>query len=240
MLPHEVTVYVYWLQIYDREFASVLPTIIGLYTIGILMVQLFGNMELGAEGSSDITAVIMCMHLAFSLFVMSRTVSWFGRDERIRFRELSSGVDLIGLFTGKIFGNIGDCLCLPLAFVCGSFPFSRARSSFAQYWATFVLLYLAITGIAHFVTSMFDVSSSLRTAYSVLILFCTYCIKAKHANVVGTGIVVVFWSFGGLNPTVDEIEASLAGFGLFVNAISPFKWSFQRQVPLYRSVTVNM
>jgi hypothetical protein len=47
---------------------------------------------------------------------------------------------------------------------------------------------------------------------------------------VGMAIVVIFWAFAGLNPSMDTMKSNMGFFTVIISYMSPFKWSSMRMV----------
>lgn len=44
------------------------------------------------------------------------------------------------------------------------------------------------------------------------------------------GVLIVLWLFGGIQPAGPQLNKMLPVIGPILNAISPFRWSFEMQV----------
>ena len=102
-----------------------------------------------------------------------------------------------------------DTIFCPMAFLIGYYPFAIPNGSFDVYWRLILLLYIAISSLANLTAILFP--------------------TALH-GLVSSSLVVVLWSFGGISPNRSVLFQRLGQFGLFMNNISPFRWSFELQM----------
>lgn len=88
---------------------------------------------------------------------MASGLHLFMDDHLARDLDKSRGVNLLGLYIGKVLGNSIELVFLPLSFVLGFWSRCESRSGFGESLLTFILLNLAITGLANLVAACFTV-----------------------------------------------------------------------------------
>lgn len=125
------------------------------------MVFLFGSVLLSPDGRTKWNSTISCVNLAFSMMVISEARGLFTNDYLVRMREESGGIDLLGLYIGKMVGNLMEVLFLPLSFTLGAYVRIESRENFGDMWLSYILLYLAISGLANLCAACFTVRSVL-------------------------------------------------------------------------------
>jgi hypothetical protein len=132
--------------------------------LGILMALLFGSMRLE---KSNFISQILSSQLAFGLLMMSFSFRLFSFDALIRERESAGGVPIWPIYLGKLLGSITDVFFLPLAYVCGNFPFIESVVLFQDYWGLYFALGLAISGLSNFMAVVFTVKLLFFDDYAV-------------------------------------------------------------------------
>jgi hypothetical protein len=96
-------------------------------------------------------------------------------------------------------------LC-PIFFVGGYYPFIEAQASVFWYLLVFFLLELAVSGLLSLSAVVFG---------------------KKNGSTVGSGVIIILWACGGIEPNVSKITENLGGFGELLIGISPFRKSFE-------------
>jgi uncharacterized membrane protein YwaF len=102
-----------------------------------------------------------------------------------------------------------EFVTFPISFLCGYYPFIEARATFTEYWMLFILLHLALSGMANVISVTF---------------------RSKHKSLVASCSLVLCWGFGGIQPPLQTIRDRLGTFGYAVNCMSPFKWGYEIQM----------
>ena len=176
-------------KIYERTFSTVIRTSISLAVLGFLIALLFGSVALkltskGQPATPSIGGQISSAQLAFGLIIMTSGLKLFGHDHLVRLREESAGVMLIPLYLGKLGASVFELVFYTYAFISGYYPLVQSNALFSGYFSTFILLQLAIMGLANLISIAF-----------------TSSIKA----LVASGVLVVFWAFGGITPSYPDI-----------------------------------
>jgi hypothetical protein len=200
------------MKIYERTFSKTIITSYALTVLGLLIALLFGSMALSANSygkptSPNIGGQVSAAQLTFSLLIMTSGLRLFDHDALVRSREEAAGIHILPLFLGKLIASGFEIIFYPFAFLTGYFSFVEAASPFRHYMATFILLQLSIMGLANLISVSFQ--SSIK-------------------SFVASGILVILWAFGGISPTLSEIEERMGPLVIF-NYLSPFKWSFELQ-----------
>jgi hypothetical protein len=57
-----------------------------------------------------------------------------------------------------------------------------------------------------------------------------FALQGKKRDLISMGVLIVLWLFGGIQPPGPNLQTMLPVIGPFLNAISPFRWSFEIQV----------
>lgn len=191
---------------FQRTVNSFRFTCFLLFGMGVIVSLLFGELDLS---SGNPISQVSAMQLTFGLLCLTFGLKLFRNDALVRRREEEAGLWLGPYVAGKLCGCIIEVTVYPLVFLFGYYPFVNSAAPFTETWAVLLLLQLACIGLAHFVTVI---------------------VPGKNSNLVANGALVILWSFGGLEPTLETIKERMGGFGLFMNHLSPFKWSFERQM----------
>ena len=192
--------------------------------MGMIVAALFGSLDLGH--AKNPLSQISAMQLTFGLLSITFGLKLFKNDTLMRRREEEGGLWLLPYFLGKLMGSSAELLVYPLIFLFGYYPLVKAAGSFVNYWGLLTLFQFSIIGLANFVAIV---------------------VPGTNCNLTANGILVILWSFGGIEPTLAIIKKRMGGFGEAINMMSPFKWSFEKQViielrenysPLYED-TIN-
>jgi hypothetical protein len=118
------------------------------------MALLFGDVRLY---NPNIVSQILSSQLAFGLLTMSYSLKLFSFDASIREREFTGGIPVSPFYVGKIFGSACDVALLPFAYVCGNYSFINAIALFEEYLGLYLMLAMAISGLANFLSVTFTV-----------------------------------------------------------------------------------
>jgi len=78
-----------------------------------------------------------------------------------------------------------------------------------EYWLVFLLLHMALMAYVNCIVVLMD---------------------DNNVGLVIVGSLVMMWAFGGLIQNYKSIAKTLGNVGLFLNMISPFKWSMELQI----------
>jgi hypothetical protein len=81
---------------------------------------------------------------------------------------------------------------------------------FINYWVTFFLLHLSISGLVNMVMISYPGQSNASSKQTICV-----------------GIIVILWSFAGVSPTYTKITKNLGTLGIIVNRLSPFAYSHE-------------
>lgn len=158
-----------------------------LVVLGILIALLFGTVRID---NPSVTSQIMSSQLAFGLMVMSFSFRLFSFDALVRERECNSGVEIPSMFIGKILGSSTDIMFIPLAYCVGNYPFIQSLALFQEFWGLYVMLALAISGLANFLAVTFT---------------------GKNRILISSGTIVILWCFGG-----NALFFSKCNFGFII------------------------
>ena len=194
------------IKLYQREFTYTLRASCASLVLGMLIGLLFGSVALRFGGG--VGASLNSSQLAYGLLVITSGLKLFAHDTTMRAREEDSGILLLPLFLGKIFASVFEVIFYPLSFLMGYYPFIDANGSFFSYWLLFILLQIALMGLANLIS---------------------ICFTSALKNIICIGTLVVLWAFGGFSPSYDAMTTTM-GPMFIINYLSPFKWSFQLQV----------
>lgn len=196
-----------------RTFQRALPTFrftCALFFIfGVVTALLFGVLDLSVEGFNGLSSQVSASQLTFGLLSLSFGLRLFKNDSLVRRREEEGGIWLGPYVFGKLAGCIPELIAYPLMFLFGYFPFVQSAASFVETWWIFLLFQLAVVGMANFIAVV---------------------VPGKSTSLVGNGVLVILWSFGGIAPALPSIRKRMNTFGDIMNKISPFKWSFEMQI----------
>jgi ABC-type multidrug transport system ATPase subunit len=192
---------------FQRTYTSFKFTCFLLIVMGMIVSALFGKLDLGQGGNP--IAQVSAMQLTFGLLCITFGLKLFRNDSLVRRREEEGGVWLLPYFLGKLIGSMIEIFVYPLVFLFGYYPLVSAAGKFNEYWGQLALFQFAILGLANFVAIV---------------------VPGKNSNLVANGALVILWSFGGIEPTLDVIITRMGGFGKAVNFMSPYKWSFEKQM----------
>jgi hypothetical protein len=217
------------MQVNERSVQSVISSSYVLIFFGALVALLFGPIALTASSSSGVATQIVSSQLTFALLTLTAQLRLFSFDSLIRVREENGGLLLLPWYLGKVLAGYVDALFTPIAFVLGYFSFVQSRTNILDYWLLYVLLYLAISGLANFCSCMFAVRVPLSVELCLGDIFLCGT-QGKSRVSFASGLLVVLWCFGGVSPSYTFIVARLNVLGILLNACSPFKWSLEMQV----------
>ncbi|CAM9687790.1 unnamed protein product, partial [Ectocarpus fasciculatus] len=196
-----------------RSFQRTLPsfrfTCIIFFTLGFIIALLFGQLDLSLGGPGQAIAQISSMQLTFGLLSLTFGLRLFRKDALMRRREEEGGLWMGPYVVGKLAGCLPELFVYPLIFLFGYYPFVHSAAPFKDTWELLFFFQLSVLGLANFVAVL---------------------VPGKNSNLVANGSLVILWAFGGLEPNLETIRSRMGGFGVFVNTISPFKWSFERQI----------
>jgi hypothetical protein len=178
-----------------------------LLFIGTIVAILLGDViELGF--CCTLSSQIISSQLVFGFIVVSSSMTLFGSDTLIRGREETGGIVLFSLVLGKVFASFVETIIFPLAFTTGYYSLLKPMSSFKNYWYTFILLQMALSG------------------YCNVFVVLT---RGKGAVVIN-GLLVILWAFAGIDPSRQDIYERLSVFGQILNYASPFSASHRLAV----------
>ena len=196
------------MKIYERTFSTTIRTSCALYVLGFLIALLFGSISLKPDKYPNLAGPVTSAQLAFGLLIMTSGLKLYGHDYLVRCREESAGVLLLPLFLGKLIASLLETVFFPFAFLAGYYSYVDANATIWSYTTLFVLIQLAIMGLANLISISF-----------------TSPIK----SLVASGTLVVLWAFGGFSPSYEEIKQNMGPL-VILNYFSPFKWSFELHV----------
>lgn len=128
-----------------------------LIVFGALIALLFGSVALNSANTGGIATQIVSSQLTFALLTLTAQIRLFSADDLIRQREENGGLLLLPWYLGKVLGGYVDLLFTPMSFVFGYYSFVQSRTTILNYWVLYVLLYLAISGLANFCACIFTV-----------------------------------------------------------------------------------
>ena len=194
------------IKVYQRQFTYTIRTSCASLILGMLIGLLFGSVAMRFGGG--VGASLNSSQLAYGLLVITSGLKLFAHDTTMRIREEDSGIQLFPLFLGKCFASVFEVIFYPLCFLMGYYPFIDANGSFFSYWLLFILLQIALMGLANLIS---------------------ICFTSALKNIICIGTLVVLWAFGGFSPSYTAMTTSM-GPMFIINYLSPFKWSFQLQV----------
>lgn len=137
-----------------RTIDATISAVIFLWLLGILIALLFGSVDLTANSA---ISQIVSSQLAFGLLLLSYSFKLFSFDSLVREREVVGGIPLKSMYVGKLAASMVYIWLLPLAYVCGNFPFIKSRAQFVEYFGLYFLLACAISGLANFLAITFTV-----------------------------------------------------------------------------------
>ena len=186
---------------YRLLVASISPFLV-LILMGVLIGNLFGSVQLS---SRTLPSQVMSAQLAYAITIQPAALKLFYSNSLMTRRESDGGIALIPLYIGKLMGHVIEFCLLPLAFICGYYPFINAMGGFMEYFSIFLLLSLAVTGITNMCVIMFD----------------------RRSGTISSGLLIILWAVGGIEPTVSVIYGRLGGFGRFLVSVSMFRKSFE-------------
>ena len=127
----------------------------------------------------------------------------------MRNREMEGGISLLPLVCGKIFASYVELWFFALAFVMGYYSTLQSNASFLQYWGLYLLIHMPVSALGNLLTVL---------------------VQGKKRDLVAMGALIIMWLFGGVQPSYSLVSILLPVVGPFLNAISPFRWSFQLQM----------
>lgn len=181
-----------------------------LFYVGNSCALLFGSIDLSDFDNPGTTAAnISAMQLTFGVMVVAFGLRVFQQDALIRQREEDGGIWLGPYILGKFLAGFFEALIYPFVFLLGYFSIIRSAASFSEYWVMLLCFELALVGFANFIT---------------------VTMPEGNRNLIASGMLVILWAFGGLEPTTDEIVDRMGFIGVFLNTLSPFRWSFEQQI----------
>lgn len=108
----------------------------------------------------------------------------------------------------------------------GSFSFVKSHTSFGEFLGLYMLLYMALSGLANLMAVISPVSLFLICFYlPLLLLNCFF--NRKTRNLIPNGVLIIFWSFGGMN-----------GYHVFKHQKRSvvFRFNFELHVPVVQVV----
>jgi len=197
------------LRVGQRSMDTVITTCSLMVIFGIIVAFLFGPVSLDSTNAGSLASQMSSGALVFAMLLQAASMKLFSDDQLLRDREFKAGLAIAPYFLGKLLGNFTDAFFYPFAFLTGNYPFIEPRASFLQYWYCYVLLHLAISGLVNFIVIAYP---------------------GNNKGTFTVGVVVLLWAFGGLSPTLKTMEDSMSVFATFMNAVSPFTYSFEIEV----------
>jgi len=150
---------------------------------------------------SPIYTQILGSQLVLAVVIVNSSINLFSSDILVRNREEEGDIKLLPLVLGKIVASFVETIIYPLAYTCSYFSIVKPMGSFDQYWYTFILLQLVV--------------SSFANVFAVLL-------PPKLVTIFSNGVVVILWSFGGINPSKQDIELRMSVLGIILYHISFF------------------
>jgi hypothetical protein len=126
---------------------------------------MFGSFQVGLNNVTNYVSAISCLNLSFGMMVMATGLQLFTDDHLVRIREESGGINLLGSYLGKMCGNSLELVFVPLSYVLGFWSNAESRVGMGHSLLTFILLYMAITGLANLVSASFTVSAMMLPPY---------------------------------------------------------------------------
>ena len=190
------------MKIYERTFPTVIRTSISLAVLGFLIALLFGSVALklnsrGKPATPSIGGQISSAQLAFGLIVMTSGLKLFGHDHLVRLREESAGIILFPLYLGKLGASVFELIFYSYSFLSGYYSLVQPNAFFSNYLLTFILLQFSIMGLANLISVAF--TSGIK-------------------SLVASGVLVVFWAFGGIAPSYPDIVDRMGPLVILVNS----------------------
>lgn len=137
-----------------RTIDTTITASVMLLFLGILIALLFGSVQLT---SPNAISQIVSSQLAFGLMILSSSFRLFSFDHLVRERESVGGVSAKAMYMGKLCASLFFMYLMPLAYVCGSHALISSHSPFIEYFGLYLLLALAISGLANFLAVAFTV-----------------------------------------------------------------------------------
>eukprot|EP01038_Epipyxis_sp_PR26KG_P006101 gene6101-8410_t len=196
-------------KIFNRTlFFSVIVNSITLVLAGLAVGYLILPVDLksSTRSSPNIIQQVIVGQLVFGIFAVNTGMNLFGGDELIRSREEGGGLCLVPLFLGKIAASNVEHIFFAYAFLSGYYSVIRSNTSFLHYWGLYMLLHLVFASIAHFLSIV---------------------LPAQTRSSGGLAVLIVLWLFGGILTPYPKLAGYLPVIGPVLNALSPFRWSFQ-------------
>ena len=198
---------------YNRSFESIISVAIMLFiagfVVGIILkpVRLSSNNFNGSAPNLIFQTIVG--QLTFGLLTLIWGLQLFIGDELMRNREMEGGISLLPLVCGKIFASYVELWFFALAFVMGYYPTLQSNASFAQYWGIFLLVHMPVSALGNLLA---------------------VCVPGSKRDLAAMAVLIALWLFGGVMIPYPSLVKSLPGIGPLLNALSPFKWSFELQM----------
>jgi hypothetical protein len=144
-------------KVYERATISTVSNSILLMFFGALVALLFGSIGLSSGNTGGAGTQIVSSQLTFALLTLTSQLRLFSFDSLIRLREENGGLLLLPWYLGKMLAGYVDALFTPLSFVFGYYSFVESRTTLLEYWLLYVLIYIAVSGLANLCASLFRV-----------------------------------------------------------------------------------
>ena len=151
----------------------------------------------GKPATPSIGGQISSAQLAFGLIVMTSGLKLFGHDHLVRLREESAGIILFPLYLGKLGASVFELIFYSYSFLSGYYSLVQPNAFFSNYLLTFILLQFSIMGLANLISVAF--TSGIK-------------------SLVASGVLVVFWAFGGIAPSYPDIVDRMGPLVILVNS----------------------
>ena len=192
------------LLLFHRCFSIVRIECLSFFFFGCIISLLFGEMKISTTSMVHFPAVVTSLNLTLALLCIAPSLRLFGRHTLPRVREEESGLMYIPYAFGKLLGYIITIILAPACFMMGAYALTVPRQSLGSFLSTGWLLQITVLGIVN---------------------MDAIIVPEKSRNLVAIGTVVLFWAVGGVSPPLSGIKDNLRGFGVFLNAVSPMKWT---------------
>jgi hypothetical protein len=200
-------------KVYNRSFENIIGASYMLLGAGLVVGYILLPIRLNDsnfQGSDpNIIFQLIVGQLSFGLLTLIWSLQLFSSDELMRNREEAGGIYLFPLLVGKILASYVELWFFGLAFVMGYYSTVEANATFLQYWGLYLLIHMCVAAIGNLLTLI---------------------VAGKKRDLISMGVLIVLWLFGGIQPAGPQLNSMIPVVGPFLNAISPFRWSFQIQV----------
>ena len=175
------------------------------FIFGLLITSIFGEFNLNYKSASNFFSSVTALNLTLSLLCVAPSLRVFNHDHLIRIREEETGLlQYIPYYISKVFMHMLTIFIRPLFFMLGFYSYATPRESLLQFISIGWLLNL-----------------SIFSAINIIAL----SVSEKKRTMVANGMIIIFWIFGGVNPTKAILIDQMGIFAIIANALSPFEWT---------------